>query len=263
MTKRGFTMLELLMAVTLLGIMSVIVLMTFNTVISNWMHSVTYVDRMQHADYALQQVISGLRSAYYPSTGKQDGTYGFMLLDNGDGEDYDSSDTIQWTKLGSAVVGSRSVLSETPHTVALWVQDEKSDEEPAGLWVRAWRTELQPDEFDPSDEEYVKPYLLVKQVRGFNCRVIKKPSEMYDSDDILDWKDEWSGADSNSIPYMVELTFKLDPVEEDGEPITVRRRVELPLWDVSQEPLSASSSGDKTSETVAPGGRTGGRGGRR
>jgi len=263
MTKRGFTMLELLMAVTLLAIMSVIVLMTFNSVISNWMHSVTYVDRMQHADYALQQVISGLRSAYYPCTGKQDGTYGFMLIDNGDGDDYDSSDSIQWTKLGTAVVGSRSVLAETPHTVALWVQDEKEADEPAGLWVRAWRTELQPDEFDASDEEYVKPYLLVKQIRGFNCRVIKNPQVMYDGDDRLDWKDVWEGTDSNAIPYMVELTFKLDPVEEDGDPITVRRRVELPLWDISQNPVSASSTKDSTAEKAGPGVRGGGKGGRK
>ena len=85
--KRGFTMIELMMAVMILSVMMVITFFTFNTVVRNWQKSMELVDKIQYADYALTQVVSGLRSAYYPTDGKQSEDFGFQLYDNGDKED--------------------------------------------------------------------------------------------------------------------------------------------------------------------------------
>jgi len=256
MRRAGFTMLELMFAMVLFAILTVVCFFCFNTVVRTWESSTEYADRMQHADYALTQVISGLRSAYYPTTGTQNSKnkdeYGFALKDGGDGPE--DSDTISWTKLGTAIVGESSHLAETPHTVRLWVEKGKGDE-PGGLMVRAWRGELQTDDFDPDDDVQVKPYLLVDGVQGFNCRVLDKTTPYQDGKP--NWQDTWDN--SNCIPRAVELTFTLKPVEEGGEPLQVRRIVEIPLWDISQNPVSASSSSDSAAGAgVSTRGATGG-----
>ena len=93
----GFTMVEMLLAVLIVGVITTFSVLTFNAISSAWQSSTDYMDKMQRTDFALNQVISGLRSMYYPHDGKQDYNYGFVLTDNGDGQDPESSDVIEWS----------------------------------------------------------------------------------------------------------------------------------------------------------------------
>jgi prepilin-type N-terminal cleavage/methylation domain-containing protein len=242
MTRRGFTLIELLMSVIITAIMMTVCFITFNTTIRCWQRSAAVADTVRNAEYALTQVVSGLRSAYYPTTGKQDYAYGFQLYDNG--EDPDDSDTIQWIKLGTSIVGNRSQLSETPHTVRVWVQKEGRDG-PGGLWVKAWRSELQADDEDMdkdvSDDENAPPYPLIEGIQGFDCKVQGKPEDV-DGDGTPKWEDPWDTSDS--IPYRVKLTFWMTPAKETGDPVPIMRVVEIPLWDISQNPVTVSSEED-------------------
>ena len=79
-------MVELLLATFLVGVVTALSALTFNAVTRGWQVSADYMDKMQRTDYALDQVISGLRSMYYPHDGKVDERYGFQLTDNGDGD---------------------------------------------------------------------------------------------------------------------------------------------------------------------------------
>ena len=63
MTRRGFTLIELLMAVIITAIMMTVCFITFNTAIRCWSRSAAVADTVRNAEYALTQVISGLRSA--------------------------------------------------------------------------------------------------------------------------------------------------------------------------------------------------------
>lgn len=259
---KGFTLIEVMLAVSLMAVMTFVAFFTFNTAINSWKRSTEMADRMQHADYALSQVVSALRSAWCPATATTGGgadsyLYGFQLIDGGDGEE--DSDIIQWTKLGSAIVGNTSTLSETPHTVRLWAQTETRDQ-PGGLWVKAGQLDLIQDEdkedYNFDDDDVFEPYVLVTGVQGFNCRVLNK-EQPYEEDGTPVWEDEW--ISSNNIPRAVELTFTLEPVEERGDPVRIRRVVEIPLWDLSQNPLTSSGNG-KDGETGGRGRRTGGTG---
>ena len=265
MTRRGFTLIELLMSVIITAIMMTVCFITFNTTIRCWSRSAAVADTVRNAEYALTQVVSGLRSAYYPTTGKQDYAYGFQLYDNG--EDPEDSDTIQWIKLGTSIVGNRSQLSETPHTVRVWVQKEGRDG-PGGLWVKAWRSELQADDEDMdkdvSDDENAPPYPLIEGIQGFDCKVQGKPEDV-DGDGTPKWEDTWDT--SNSIPYRVKLTFWMTPAKETGDPVPIMRVVEIPLWDISQNPVTVSSEEDgktkkdgKSSGSKSSGGKSSGTG---
>ena len=266
MTRRGFTLIELLMAVIITAIMMTVCFITFNTTIRCWQRSAAMADTVRNAEYALTQVVSGLRSAYYPTTGKQDDSYGFQLYDNGD--DPEDSDTIQWIKLGTAIVGNRSQLSETPHTVRLWVQKEGRNG-PGGLWVKAGRLDLLAEdenvEVDFNDDEQFEPYPLIDGIQGFDCKVQSKPDSV-EGDGTPKWEDTWDT--SNSIPYRVKLTFWMQPTEKRGDPVPIMRVVEIPLWDISQNPVTVSSedgegtvggtTGGKSTGGGAGGGRPGG-----
>ena len=268
MTRRGFTLIELLMSVLITAIMMTVCFITFNTAIRCWSRSAAVADTVRNAEYALTQVVSGLRSAYYPTTGQQDYAYGFQLYDNG--EDPDESDTIQWVKLGTSIVGNRSQLSETPHTVRVWVQKEGRDG-PGGLWVKAGRLDLLADdpdvEVDFNDDEQFEPYPLIEGVQGFDCKVQSKPDSV-EGDGTPKWEDTWDT--SNSIPYRVKLTFWMTPAKEAGEPVPIMRVVEIPLWDISQNPVTVSSEegaedknkkGGKSSGGKTSGGKSSGGGG--
>ena len=268
MTRRGFTLIELLMAVIITAIMMTVCFITFNTTIRCWQRSAAMADTVRNAEYALTQVVSGLRSAYYPTTGKQDDSYGFQLYDNGD--DPEDSDTIQWIKLGTAIVGNRSQLSETPHTVRLWVQKEGRNG-PGGLWVKAGRLDLLAEEEDMdvdfNDDEQFEPYPLIDGIQGFDCKVQSKPDSV-EGDGTPKWEDTWDT--SNSIPYRVKLTFWMTPAKEAGEPVPIMRVVEIPLWDISQNPVTVSSEegaedknkkGGKSSGGKTSGGKSSGGGG--
>jgi len=243
--RSGFTMVELLLAIMIMSIMMVISFFTFNTVVRNWQKSMELVDKIQYADYALTQIVSGLRSAYYPADGKQSEDFGFQLYDGGDKED--AADSISWTKLGTAIVGNTSTLSETPHRVRIYIEKESHDS-PGGLMVQATPDLLTDDQKeDMKDEKIFEPYLLVQGVRGFNCRVADK-DKPFNDDGSWNWQDEWNT--SNCLPRAVQLTFYLDPVEERGESESVLRVVEIPLWDISQNPISATSE-DKSAADAA------------
>ena len=79
--RRAFTLVELILATAILAILTFVSTVVFHTVIRNWNLATEMADSMQRVDYALAQVTSALRSAYFPLDGKATEADGFMLLD--------------------------------------------------------------------------------------------------------------------------------------------------------------------------------------
>jgi prepilin-type N-terminal cleavage/methylation domain-containing protein len=255
MYRRGFTMIEMLLAVMILAIVTTVTAISYTSVLNNWKKSTDIVDRMQTADYAVNQIVAGLRSAYYPSTGDNSNmAWGFQLVDGGDGEDESSSDWIEWTKMGTAIIGDKLQAAETSHKVRLWVEESRSRGEQGGLFVRTWNAELINENARDYDEEEIgDEFLLVPDVVGFDCQIQKDPKAV-DADGRPEWEDEWDT--SNSIPYRVKLTFRMKPAEGMKESIPIMRVVTIPLWDISQNPISTKgdSEGGRKSKSTSTGG---------
>ncbi|MDA3924515.1 MAG: prepilin-type N-terminal cleavage/methylation domain-containing protein [Kiritimatiellae bacterium] len=224
---KGFTLIELVMATMILSIMMLMSFFCFDAVVQSWTAGIEVSDAMGQADYVMEQLVSGLRSAYYPDAGTSVDDYGFQLNDNG--EDEDAMDSISWVKLGSALVGEDCGFAESPHRMSISISDDEDD---GGLLAKAWRVDLHLDEFDP--EEDVLPIGLSPRVIAFNCRVLDK--DQPEKDDEPNWQDEWSS--SNCIPKAVEISLYMEPPAnaEDQDPIAVKRIVKIPLWDISQNP---------------------------
>ena len=257
--KRGFTMIELILAVLLLGIMTVVSIATFNAVTNGWRVSREYVDRLERTDYAIDQLVSGLKCAYYPHTGEQSYDYGFQLVNKGDGDSPRESDIIEWTKTGPAMIGVDST-SDASHRIQVMVLEEGDNTwgeriERTGLYARVkpmakvLPKEIGSDESDftfMSDEMY-RPVLIATDVEGFNCRVQEEPPEQGTAKADKDlFEDEF--ASSNQVPYKVQLTFYV--LKEDPEyasrksRMPILRTVRMPVYEQSKD--GAQLPGEET-----------------
>lgn len=240
--RRGFTLLELMMAIMILSIMMMLSFFCFDAVVQSWQAGVEMSDSMGQADYVMDQLASGLRSAYYPDVGSQLYDYGFQFVDNGDGAD--AADFISWVKIGRALVGEDCGFAESPHRINVSVGMNGKNGQPGGLDVRAWRVDLQLDDFDP--ETQAEKISLAPRVIGLNCRVLDK--DQPEKNDEPNWQDEWSC--SNCIPKAVEITLYMEPPKDNDEPLKVERIIEIPMFDLSQNPRNKSSSKKSGTQTA-------------
>ena len=279
--RRGFTLVEILLAVVLLGVLTALTMATFNSVTHGWQVSTDYLDKTQRTDFALNQVISGLRSLYYPHGGEQSYDYGFYLTDNGDGEDPDRSDVIEWSKRGSAIVGSKSAAADTVHRVQLMVLEEGNHDyiepiEVTGLYARhcpdvTLRPKDNHDDIDFSfaNDEMYQPVLIADGIVGFNCRVMPSDEKVEAEHDESLFEDKWDT--SNAVPYKVELTFYL--ADPDGRAYRsntapIMRIVRMPLYEQAKdgaappsEKAARESGGARRSSSGGSGGARPGGGG--
>lgn len=250
--RTGFTLLELLMSIMILAIMMLLSFFCFDAVIQSWTAGMAMSDSMAQADYVMNQIESGLRSASFLTTVQKEDERGFQFVDGGDGAN--ARDSITWMKEGRAFVGGlkaidgKTEIADMPHRVMLYVEEGGRNDD-GGLMAKAWSSDFLPDDFDV--EEDVKAFLISSKVIGMDCKVLKEPPEEKAKE--IEWEDEWTS--SNALPYKVSVTLYLRPLKERDDPIPVTRDIEIPVWDVSQNPVQSSGQGDRRSGS---GGVTGG-----
>ena len=216
--RAAFTLLELMLAISILAIVTTITFMCFATVTNAWKRGTALSDSLDHGDLIMDQLLMGLRSAYFPQGGAASGKYGFWMKNTG-GEH--SGCTISWVKVGSSLLGKQCPFSETPHRVEVTLEPDGAGEN--AFSVRAWRLEGQPEDFDPDRKAWTR---LPGRVQGFDCKVSYRRVN-----DEVEWLDEWE--DTNRVPTAMKLSVYLPPIEEGGQPIVLRRITEIPVGTLS------------------------------
>lgn len=217
-TKTGFTLLELLLAVALLATITTVTFMSFSVVTTAWRRGQALTENLHHADYVLEQIVAGLRSAYFPDVSGGNALYGFQLEDNGDGDR--ATDSISWVKLGAALVGDGVDFAASPHRVKLSLIDEGDG---PLLAVRAWRLLAQMEDFDSDDIEYTA---ISDRVVAFDVKVAYERI-----DDEIEWLDEWEHT--NRVPTVVDIAVYMKPAEQGERPQEIRRIVGIPVAGLS------------------------------
>ena len=227
--RAGLTLVELMLAVGLMAVVSTVAFMGYNAAVRAWQSGTELSNSLHQGDYIMEQLVMGLRSAYWKNS-----KYGFMMTDNGDGAS--ARDSIQWVKLGTALVGADAPYVSMPHAVEVSVRDVEDGRGKVhtGLAVRSWRLDLQQTDFDL---EKVPAVVLSTRVIGFNCRTldVNQPTAVVGGigggKPDLQWSDGW--LHTNKLPRAVELTLFLQPLEEGKEPLEMKRIVRLPMADKS------------------------------
>ena len=271
--RSGFTMIEMLLATMLVGVLTTLSVLTFQAVSHGWQASTDYLDKVQRSDYALNQLIIALRSSYYPETGGEE--YGFFDPYDREGNRPGDSDIIEWTKKGSALIGSENAMADSVHKVRVMVLEEGDTEdgdddefekfkfkEPirkTGLYARAFvdpGLASKSTDKDDAREFYQQPTLVADGVVGFRCRTIKEPPSTTgtkggkkgayekDGDEIAD---EYT---DKKFPYKVELTLTIEKRDDDWksqrERQTIVRIVRIPIYEFAKDASAAPTSSSKT-----------------
>jgi prepilin-type N-terminal cleavage/methylation domain-containing protein len=266
--KQGFTLVEMLLALLLTGILSVMLFSSFSTVTRSWTVGREVADSSGHSDFIMDQIESALRSAYTPGEGD---AYGLKF--ESDGDDEKARDRIEWTKIGPALIGDDVAFANVPHRVHIFIADEENGR-PGGFAVCAWRQSMRideetgakidegetkevKDEFRPEEEEAF--LILSPKVQGMNIRLLD-PEQPIDEEKALKWleeTEEWTKE--NILPSAIEVTLWLEPPEPGADPIEYKRIIQIPMAQVSQNSSLASGANQAsrggTSATEGGGGR--------
>ena len=230
---RGFTLIEVLVAVAILATAFTIVWTTFSVSLSGWRKGQVMLDRLHHGDFVMEQVVSALRSAaYFPVRPDK---YGFWL------EDHGKDDEISWVTSGSAFMKPEDPLARGLHR--LWVGIEENDNGDASFAVRAV-----PHFAEDMDIKDADPWFISSRVKGLDCKVWDNEQE--------DWDNEWENT--NTVPPLIQLTLYLEPLERNGEQVVVTRLVEIPIGPITLGNVnrSVTSPGQPAGGTNAAPGAT-------
>ena len=235
-TRGAFTLLEILVAVAILGIVATTVAFVMGVGVEAWRAGAEMAEESHDGEGVMEQIVMALRSAYYPANGEPNADFGFQHEDGGDGDT--ARDSIAWAKIGNSLVGEDTPWAGAAHRVRLFVSDSSADDGP-GLYVSAWQMVGQAEDFDPDED--VEPLLLSDRVTGLDCRM-QDPEKAVEPGEPYEWIDEWT--ESNRIPDHVLVTLALRPQKKGARPDVLVRCVQLPMSAVSWNPAK-------------PGGRTG------
>lgn len=241
----GFTLIELLVSVALLGMAMAMTFTTFYSVSKAWQRGTAMANDLDHGEYVMQQVASGLRSSFFPpqtvqttsnaagargvpptnnpvvTTPSAVGSYGFVLEDNGSGAD--ARDVIGWVKTGTALLKFNDPLCKGVHRVRLSVEED--GDAGSAVAVRAWRPFANTINFDPMA---LTPNFISGKVVGLNCRVAKEMKG-----DKWDWLDTWENEATNCLPLVVEVTLYMEPLDRNEPPVEIQRTIGIPLAPLS------------------------------
>lgn len=256
-SRSGLTLVELLLAIAILGVITGVVAATFHTAVTGWRTATSASDAAHYADAAVEQIYMALRSAYYPESTAPLDKYGFSHTDDGDPPD--CRDTFTWVKLGNALIGEEAAYAGVPHRVVLEVLDEDAPQGP-GLYVRAWRLDGQPEDFDPAED--VEPILFSSAVVGLDCKMMDPDARPMTYSDPIEWIDDWE--QTNRIPEAVRFSLVVAPPTPKDAPLVVERFVGIPMSELSWNPtVTGKRTGTRRDRPQVPGQNPGGNAGGR
>ncbi len=211
--KRGFTLLEVLLALALLGILGVMVFGSFSSLVQTVSSSEEAMDSLHQGEAVLEQLSNSLRSAAF--VGEDAERFAFTHEDNsGDPPE----DLFSWVSSSMAFLPPNYPTRQGLNRILVSVEEIDGVR---GLAVSAYPYRLDPESGDLDDLE---PWLVSTRVQGINLRVYDRNED--------DWLDEWERT--RQIPESIELSLYLR-AEEGEEPKILQRRIDLPMGRTSRQ----------------------------
>jgi prepilin-type N-terminal cleavage/methylation domain-containing protein len=249
--RKGFTLLELLVAMVIMVIAMSIAFQAFSGTIRGWKRGMEVMDGIKHGDFAMTQLVAAMNSTIYFFNQRK--TYAFTFEKDSNGGL--PADSISFVTSSGAFMPFDSPFISGPHRINLFIDD---DEGAPALFVSALPAVANPE--DEEEELEADPILISREVQGLEIMVWDEENE--------DWTEEWE--EENSIPERIMLTVFVASEDPGEEPIAFSRVIEIPVAVSVKDKLTgpslngnSSSGGNTTSGGSAPPGQntnTGGSG---
>ncbi len=209
-SRSAFTLLEIMLAVTILGLLVIAVSSTWSAGLRGWKRSNTLAETWQR-ERILSESIAELAQAavYFPDRRR---LYAFRL-------EHDSvrGDSISFVTASDALLPPSEAMLAGLRRVTLYL-DQDADGQPCLMIQNA--PALQ-------EEEVAAPktgYALARGVTGFAVRLRDIRTEA--------WKEKWEETDT--MPSGLEFRLTLAPLDGTGPEMTVTRLVDLPAAKLAQ-----------------------------
>ncbi|MFH0954392.1 MAG: prepilin-type N-terminal cleavage/methylation domain-containing protein [Verrucomicrobiota bacterium] len=202
----GFTLLELLVALTILVTAFAIIWGTFSATITAWRRGGELQDELKHGDFVMEQLVSALRSAAFFHTAPS--KYGFRLKSSSGGY---PEDRLSWVTASTAFMPPDDPLANSLHRLVVDIEENEDGDSAVAIRALPHLADMEEDDVDP--------WFVSTEVKGISCRVYDLETES--------WEGEWE--DTNSVPSLLEITLYMDPLEQYGEPVKIERLVEIPI----------------------------------
>ena len=228
--RAGFTLIEIMVSVTIMVMAMTMVFMTFNTVVNSTGEAESMMRDLRHGEFAVDQAADALRSASYFTNDPE--KYGFWLED--DVQNGVPADIISWVTSSPAFMPRGGGLEAGLHRLTLSIEDDE-DGEPA-LHAAAWQHLLDPED---DDFEEVEPWLVSPRIVGIDCRIYNESEN--------DWKDEWD--EKSKLPRFIRLDFYIKAREEGEPPTVMTRMIHIPVGTFAK---NAGRYSDRDSNSDAP-----------
>ncbi|MEX2382301.1 MAG: type II secretion system protein [Opitutales bacterium] len=211
--RRGFTLLEVLLAMTLLGIMGIMVFGTLRTLVDATTRAGEALDELHLSETVLDQLGESLRSAAYFDSDPRRYTF---LYEKGTGNPPD--DRFSWVTRSTAFLPSTYPTRTSLNRVEVSIEDIDGE---TGLAVRAFSSLL---DREGREAEDVEPWLITQRVKGLELKI-------YDLNQN-EWVDEWER--DNQLPVTLSLTLYVQPENPQAKLRKHTRRIDIPVGPVSR-----------------------------
>ncbi|WFB35721.1 type II secretion system protein [Kiritimatiellota bacterium B12222] len=212
--RSGFTLLEVLLAMSILSIMGLMVFGSFRSLVDTTTRAENALDKLHLSDTLMNQIEDSLRAAVFSADHPE--IYSF-LYEKGTGNPQD--DTFSWVTSSTAFLPADTPALTGLNRIELSIQDVDGE---TGLAVRAFSSLLDPESNEAED---VEPWLISDQVTGMHLNFYD-PSEQT-------WEEEWERT--NQLPTTLALTLSFaseDPIEPD---LVRVRRIDIPVGKLSRD----------------------------
>lgn len=212
--RRGFTLLEILLALSILSLMGLMVFGSFRALVDTTTRAEKALDDRHLSETLLGQIHQSLYESVFFDTDPR--RYRFVY-EKGTGNPPD--DRFSWVTRANALLPSETPTLGGLNRVELSVQEVDGL---TGLAVRAW-----PALFDPESEEAeaVEPQLISRAVKGLELH-------FYDPGEA-DWVDEWER--DNQLPVTLVLTLYMQMDDPETALRRYARRIDIPVGPLSRQ----------------------------
>ncbi len=214
MRRRGFTLLEILLALSILSIMSVMIFGSFRSIVDSVTATENAMESLHHGEIVFEQLVSSMRSAAYFDSNP--GAFTF-LHEPGPGTPPD--DMLSWVTGTMAFLPPRYPTRQGLNRIFLSIEEIDGQR---GLAVSAYPHLLNPED---DQVEKIEPWMISPRVKGLRARFYDMRTD--------EWVDEWE--DERQIPQILEITLYLEPLEERGPFREIVRRIDIPVARLSRE----------------------------
>ncbi len=214
MSRRGFTLLEVLLALSLLALLGVMVFGGFTSLVRATTEGEMALESLHQAEAVLEPLVASLRSAAYFDSNP--GLYAFKH-EPGTGDPPD--DLVSWVSGTMAFLPPNYPTRQGLNRLILSIEEIDG--------VRGLAVSAYPHRLDPDSEEAanVQPWLVSTRVQGLQLRYWDPTTHA--------WEDTWERR--NQLPTCVEIRLWMAPSDPDAELRELVRRVDIPVGRLSRE----------------------------